>query len=67
MKYEQLPLTGETNDYQLAILYTQGYAELCKAIIKFYRDNSKVNPRQLHYIIATESEEAQLDTLLNLR
>lgn len=65
MKYLQLQLTGEINDYSDCLNMINGYTEFVTALAKFYRINCDVNPRQLHYIVASESTAIHLDALID--
>ena len=64
-RFKQLPLTGERNDYSNTVDTVEGLFELEVAIRKFYTANSDYNPRQLHYLVATESYSEHLDRLIN--
>ncbi len=63
--FKQLPLNGELNDYSSTRDLLKGLFELDNAIRKFYTDNSEYNPRQLDYIVTTESYREHLDRLIN--
>lgn len=63
--FKQLPLNGELNDYSSTRDLLKGLFELDNAIRKFYTSNSEYNPRQLHYIVTTESYREHLDRLIN--
>ena len=65
-KYKQLPLIGEKNDYYESEQLLIGMKELNEAINKFYSDNIEYNPRQLHYIVCSESVDTHLNTLLGI-
>lgn len=66
-KYKQLPLTGGEHDYCRATDLLDGFDELKHAIRLFYFKNKDVNPRQLHYIIDSESNEEHLTYLLEYK
>lgn len=63
-KFKQLPLDGGLNDYSNTEDVLEGLFELECAIRKFYTTNSDYNPRQLHYIVISESSAEHLDRLL---
>ena len=63
-KFRQLNLTGEQNDVHNAQNDLVGFGDIQKALKKFYKDNKDVNPRQLHYLIESESIDAHLDCLM---
>jgi len=62
--YEQLPLDGMINDYNYSIQRLKYFKELREALVTFYKENKQFNPRQLHYIIETESVDLHLDELI---
>ena len=66
-KYKQLPLKGNSNDYKDSISELDGYNKLVKAMENFYTKNKEFNPRQLHYLISSESMDIHLGELIGLR
>lgn len=66
INYTNIPLDGNEGDYNRAVNQLSGYTEIQKAINQFYLSNIKINPRQLHYILCSESNDSQLDVLLGL-
>ena len=66
LEYKQLPLTGNRNDYYLTETELIGLADIRKALSKFYSDNKEFNPRQLHYIVTSESTDKHLDVLIGI-
>ena len=63
MKYEQLPLYGDEDDFRETIKLLQGYKEVYEAINTFYTLNSKWNPRQLYTVLDVVANDLQLDIL----
>jgi hypothetical protein len=65
MKYKQLPLTGEQNDFTDSLDELSNVVLLRQSLSKFYEDNKQYNPRQLHYIITQMSNDSKLDELVD--
>lgn len=64
--YEQLPLTGAIDDHAECIEKLKGIKVLEQAIEAFYNTNKQYNPRQLHYLVCTESLDVHLNKLLGI-
>jgi len=62
--FRQLPLNGSINDYCDSEGMLNGMPQLREAIREFYKKNMDVNPRQLHYIITSESNDEHLMSLM---
>jgi len=63
-RYTQLPLNGSPGDYQDSVDVLIGYTDLVKALGVFYKENIQFNPRQLHYIVCSESKDIELDEVI---
>ena len=64
-RYTQLPLNGSAGDYQNSLEELKGYGQLIKDLETFYKLNKRINPRQLHYIICSESKDIELDEVID--
>ena len=62
--FKQLPLNGNKNDYANTLEHLKGYEDLVKSIMDFYIKNKDINPRQLDYIVSSESRNISLDSII---
>jgi len=65
--FKQLPLTGNDCDYAKALDEVNGMSDFIEALKTFYKLNEDINPRQLHYLITSESTDEHLMYILDKR
>jgi len=54
------------DDLNTGLRSLAGYIALSEAIETFYRVNGCISPRDLHYVVITDSNEAHLNVLLGI-
>lgn len=54
------------DDFNTGVASLNGYPEFSAAVAKFFKANSTVSPRDLHYIAVTEINDIHLDVLLGI-
>jgi len=65
MKYKQLPLNGDRNDFGNSLDILKGTTDINKAITKFFEENKEYNPIQLKYILFYLMTNKELDILVD--